>query len=76
MSVSLRRTAKGTTIRARGADAWRLLEALASCMAEPEAAKPPADTPEGVPNRSNSPPGTTAAGAAARPAKARRSEPT
>ncbi len=28
MAVSLRRTAKGTTIRASGADAFRLLEAL------------------------------------------------
>jgi hypothetical protein len=75
MSVTFRRTAKGTTIRATGGDAFRLLEALASCMDEPEPPKPPAVAPEHVPNRSNLNPSTTAAGAAAKRPNAPGSEP-
>jgi hypothetical protein len=75
MSVTFRRTARGTTIRATGGDAFRLLEALASCMDEPEPSKPPAKASEPVPNRSKLNPSTTAAGKAPRPHNGPGSEP-
>jgi len=65
MSVTFRRTAKGTTIRASGADAWRLLDALAAFAAEPQAQQSPAVAPKPVPIRSNSRPSTTVAPASA-----------
>ena len=74
MSVTFRRTSKGTTIRASGADAWRLLDALGAFAAEPQAQQSPAVASKPVPNRSNSRPSTTAAAAPASAATAPRSE--
>lgn len=47
MSITVRETAKGITIRTTGADAARLLEHLAAAIS-PQA---PSDAPKPVPNR-------------------------
>lgn len=62
MSLSIRRTTKGTTVRASGVCAQKMFDALTAGMGEPDAQKGAAEPPQGVPKRSKPISGAPGAG--------------
>ena len=70
MSITVRETAKGITIRTTGADAVRLLEHMAAAIS-PQA---PASAPKPVPNRPKNKTGVLGAAGAQKASTALKSE--